>query len=108
MAMAAALTPPGARRAVDYGAGDGEAAVRLAHRRPELEIVCFEPAPELHAQAAARTGSHPQVRLAAAEAELDSDWADVVLCLECSNTFRRRRPRPPCAPSRVCSALAAC
>lgn len=82
MAMAVALTPPGAGRVVDYGAGDGEAAVRLAERRPDLEIVCFEPAPELHAQAVARTGAHPRVRLAASETELDSDWADVVLCLE--------------------------
>lgn len=82
MAMAAALTPADARRVVDYGAGDGEAAVRLAQRRPELEIICFEPAPELHAQAAARTASQDKVRLTAAETELDSDWADAVLCLE--------------------------
>lgn len=82
LAKAVALTPSGARRVLDYGAGDGEAAVRLAHGRPELEIVCFEPAPELHAQAVRRTASLHRIRLAASEAELQTDWADTVLCLE--------------------------
>jgi len=76
------LTPPDARRVIDYGAGDGVAAARLLDRRPELAVICFEPSPALRAEAAACAAARPGMRLVGAEAELPAGWADVVLCLE--------------------------
>ena len=76
------LVPADARRVLDYGAGDGEVAARLARRRPEAEVICFEPAPELRQQAASRTAGLAGVSLASAEDELPSAWADALLCLE--------------------------
>jgi SAM-dependent methyltransferase len=82
LSAAIALVPAGARRIVDYGAGDGEVAARLARLRPDAEVVVFEPTPQLHAQAQARLAGLPRVRLVAAESGLDAGWAEVVLCLE--------------------------
>ena len=79
---AIALVPREARRIVDYGAGDGEVAARLAAARPGLEVICFEPTPEIHAEAVVRLAGLERVRLSADEAALPEGWADVVLCLE--------------------------
>lgn len=76
------LVPLEARRVVDYGAGDADVAARLAERRPDLEILCFEPTPALLVEAAGRTAGLKGVRLVGAEDELPDGWADVLLCLE--------------------------
>jgi SAM-dependent methyltransferase len=79
---ALSLVPPDALRVVDYGAGDAEVAARLVRLRPEVEIVCFDPTPELLDEARVRTAGLNRVRLTASEAELETGWADAVLCLE--------------------------
>jgi SAM-dependent methyltransferase len=79
---ALALVPADARRVVDYGAGDAEVAARLVERRPELEAVAFEPTPALLEEARARTAALPGLRLVASETELETGWADALLCLE--------------------------
>ena len=83
LAAAVALVEPGrAARIVDYGGGDGEVSARLAARFPDAEIVCFEPAPHLRAEAEARLAGFPRTRVVADEADLPAGWAQTALCLE--------------------------
>ncbi len=82
IATALGLVPAEARRVVDYGAGDAEAAVRLAALRPEAEVVAFEPTDVIAGEARARLAGVPRVRLVSGEDELPQDWADALLCLE--------------------------
>ena len=83
LADAVALVEPArAQRIVDYGGGDGAATARLAARFPDAEIVCFEPAPFLRAEAEAQLAAVPQARVVADEGELPDGWAQTALCLE--------------------------
>lgn len=82
MDKALSLVPRDASRVVDYGAGDADAAARLAERRPGVEVIAFEPTPELLEEARVRTAGVSGVRLVQAEEEMPSGWADVALCLE--------------------------
>ncbi len=75
LAMIPAGCSPGV--VVDYGAGDGELARRLAARFPAARVVAFEPAAEF--AAAARAGGG--VEVVETEAELP-DAADLVICCE--------------------------
>lgn len=76
LAMAPADCSP--RVVVDYGAGDGELARRLAARFPAARVIAFEPAAEF--AAAARAGGG-RVEVVETEAELP-DAADLVVCCE--------------------------
>ncbi|MDO1559727.1 class I SAM-dependent methyltransferase [Brevundimonas sp. 2R-24] len=67
-------------RIVDFGCGDGELCRRAAQRWPGCEVVGFEPAAELRAQATA--AGIEGVRYVEAEAQLPEAWADVVFCTE--------------------------
>ncbi|NEX95227.1 class I SAM-dependent methyltransferase, partial [Caulobacter sp. 17J65-9] len=67
---------------VDYGGGDGELALRLARRFPQARVTCFEPAPDLRAQALAQLAGAANASAAADEAELEAEGADLVFCTE--------------------------
>lgn len=75
-ALPADLTPA---TVVDYGAGDGELALRLANRFPDAQVVAFEPAPDFAAAARVRLGSRGTV--VQDEADLP-DYADLAVCTE--------------------------
>ena len=81
-AALALVDPAQTARVLDYGGGDGELAARLAARWPRAEVLCFEPAAPLRAEAAERLAGSPRARLAAEEADLPSGWAETALCLE--------------------------
>jgi SAM-dependent methyltransferase len=76
------LVPADARRVIDYGAGDAAVAARLVQSRSTVEVVCFDPTPALLDEARALTAGLDRVRLVASEAELETGWADALLCLE--------------------------
>lgn len=75
------LVPADAQSLVDYGAGNGELAVRISHERPGLDIVCFEPGPLID-EARAALASLPAVRLTGGSASIATDSVDVVCCME--------------------------
>lgn len=84
LADALRLVPPdfAAGAIVDYGGGDGELALRLARRFPQARVTCFEPAPDLRAQAQAQLAAAPNAAAAAEEGELEAGAADLVFCTE--------------------------
>jgi SAM-dependent methyltransferase len=77
--LAADLNP---RRIVDFGGGDGALCRQAATVWPGAELVCFEPAPQLAAEARLLLAETPQVRVAAEESALPSGGADLVFCTE--------------------------
>lgn len=84
LADALRLVPRGfaAGAIVDYGGGDGELALRLARRFPGAQVTCFEPAPDLRAQAQAQLRGVANAAAAAEEGELPAEAADLVFCTE--------------------------
>lgn len=66
--------------AVDYGAGDGELARRLAGRFPEARVIAFEPAPSF--AKAARALLAGQGEVTEDENALPDGAADLVVCTE--------------------------
>lgn len=67
------------RVVVDYGAGDGELARRLAERFSQARVVAFEPAPEFAAAARLRLGTRGEV---VEDEDALPEAADLVVCTE--------------------------
>lgn len=65
---------------IDYGAGDGELARRLADRFPGARVIAFEPAPGFAEAARARLGGRGEVT--EDETALPTGAADLVVCTE--------------------------
>lgn len=67
---------------VDYGGGDGALCRSAAQAWPQARVLCFEPAPQLAAQARALLAGAPQAEVVEAEQALPDDAADLVFCTE--------------------------
>lgn len=68
------------RTIVDFGAGDGELAWRLAARFPEARVAVFEPARDFAAASRRRLGARAVV--VETEGALPSFCADLIVCTE--------------------------
>lgn len=73
---------PGVKMVVDFGAGDGELCKRLAAMLPDASIVCYEPHPELLAQARANLSGIDRVSCTDDPAQLPRTAGGLVFCLE--------------------------
>jgi SAM-dependent methyltransferase len=67
---------------VDYGGGDGALTAMAAERWPDAELICFEPAPRLAAEARALLAGVEQAEVMQSTAEIPDGAADLVLCTE--------------------------
>ena len=67
---------------VDYGGGDGALTAMAAEQWPDAELVCFEPAPQLAAEARALLAGVEQAEVLQSTAEIPDGTADLVLCTE--------------------------
>ncbi len=67
---------------VDYGGGDGALTAMAAERWPDAELICFEPAPQLAAEARALLAGVEQAEVLEATAEIADGCADLVFCTE--------------------------
>jgi SAM-dependent methyltransferase len=67
---------------IDYGAGDGALCRFAAEIWPAAQHICFEPAPQLAAEARALLASTPQATVVTEETALPSGVADLVFCTE--------------------------
>jgi SAM-dependent methyltransferase len=70
---------PAPERVIDFGAGNGELCKFLAAAFPHSEIVCYEPHPDLLAQARENLAGADNV---ACTDEAPSEPADLLFCLE--------------------------
>jgi SAM-dependent methyltransferase len=70
------------RLIVDYGAGDGALCRSAAEIWPSAQLFCFEPAPQLAAEARALLAGTPQATVVTDETALPSGVADLVFCTE--------------------------
>ena len=77
--MAGALTP---RLVVDYGGGDGAVLCAAAQLWPQASLICFEPAPQLAAQARALLAGLHRAEVVERESALPDAIADLVFCME--------------------------
>jgi SAM-dependent methyltransferase len=75
---------------VDYGGGDGALTAMAARRWPEAELICFEPAPRLAAEARALLAGVEQTEVVEDAAVIPDASADLVLCTE---VFEHLPPR---------------
>jgi len=60
-AASAAETLPKGASVLDYGAGNGELCKILTRRRPDLRLVCYEPAPQLREEARNNLSGWPAI-----------------------------------------------
>lgn len=67
---------------VDYGGGDGALCRSAAEFWPGAQILCFEPAPQLAAQARVLLADTPQAQVVTDEAALPAAAADLLFCTE--------------------------
>ncbi|HKR88481.1 MAG TPA: class I SAM-dependent methyltransferase [Phenylobacterium sp.] len=67
---------------VDYGGGDGALCRSAAELWPQARVICFEPAPQLAAQAQALLAGVVQARVVEDESALPPEGADLVFCTE--------------------------
>jgi SAM-dependent methyltransferase len=67
---------------IDYGGGDGALCRSAAALWPEARIICFEPAPQLAAEARALLAGAPRAEVVSEEAALPDAAADLVFCTE--------------------------
>lgn len=67
---------------VDYGGGDGALCRSAGQLWPQAQVLCFEPAPQLAAQAVALLAQTPQAQVVEDEAALPCAAADLVFCTE--------------------------
>lgn len=67
---------------LDYGGADGLLSQRLAARFPGAQVVCYEPAPDLAAEARRQLSAFPNAQLVSAAAELEGRRFDDCFCLE--------------------------
>ena len=67
---------------LDFGAGNGELAKRLSHFFPQAHIICYEPAPDLMAEAQKNAGNFQQIRFVTDMAMVNKESVDLLYCLE--------------------------
>lgn len=67
---------------IDYGGGDGALCRAAAERWPMARILCFEPAPQLAAQARDLLAHVDQAQVVEDEAALPAASADLLFCTE--------------------------
>jgi SAM-dependent methyltransferase len=67
---------------VDYGGGDGALCRSAAALWPAAAVVCFEPAPQLAAEARALLADTPAAQVMTDEDALPAGAADLVFCTE--------------------------
>lgn len=67
---------------VDYGGGDGALTAMAAERWPDAELICFEPAPQLAAEARALLAGVEQAEVLEATAGIADGTADLIFCCE--------------------------
>jgi SAM-dependent methyltransferase len=79
LALARDLAP---QLVVDYGGGDGALCRSAAALWPQARILCFEPAPQLAAEARALLADTPTAEVIGDEAALPGAAADLVFCTE--------------------------
>lgn len=77
--LAADLSPS---LVVDYGGGDGALVRSAAEVWPQARLVCFEPAPQLAAQARTLLADTAQAEVVEAEQALLDGAADLLFCTE--------------------------
>lgn len=70
------------RRIVDLGAGNGELCKQLAQCYPDAEIVCYEPHPDIMAQARENLAGVANVSYCTNPGQLPQGPVDMVFCLE--------------------------
>jgi len=84
--------PPDARTVLDFGAGNGELALRITNgviSAEPIAITCYEPSPLIE-EARERVGHLPGVQVIDTCADVAPDSIDVVYCLE---VFEHLPPR---------------
>lgn len=69
-------------RVVDYGGGDGALLLAASALWPQARLICFEPAPQLAAQARALLAQTPGAEVIETESALADGAADLVFCTE--------------------------
>jgi SAM-dependent methyltransferase len=69
-------------RVVDYGGGDGALTLRLLRAGRSAEVRCFEPTPQLRAEAQDLLRGAVGASLVATAQDLPDAWADTAFCLE--------------------------
>lgn len=67
---------------MDFGAGNGELCKLIVARFPEARVVCYEPSPDLLAEARTNLAGLAGVELVGSLADLKGEQFDVVFCLE--------------------------
>ncbi|HFE64828.1 MAG TPA: class I SAM-dependent methyltransferase [Caldithrix sp.] len=67
---------------LDYGAGNGELAKRLAVKFPESEIYCYEPSAVLREQAGMHLTGEKIIRIVPDISTIAADTFDFIFCLE--------------------------
>lgn len=70
------------RLVVDYGGGDGALLQAAGEIWPQARLICFEPAPQLAAQARDLLAASSKAMVVQAEGELPTAAADLVFCTE--------------------------
>lgn len=67
---------------VDYGGGDGALTAMAAERWPEAELICFEPAPRLAAEARALLAGVARAEVVETAGAVPDASVELVLCTE--------------------------
>ena len=66
----------------DFGAGNGELCKQLASNHPQNQIVCYEPIPEMLAEARQNLGGIENIEFCGNIHDIATETFDVVFCLE--------------------------
>ncbi len=72
----------GVLTACDFGAGNGELCKLLIREFSDAQILCFEPADPLMAEAKELLGDHPRLDFLSKTTEIDTGSIDILFCLE--------------------------
>ena len=67
---------------LDFGAGNGELAKRLGLFFPQAQIICYEPAPDLMAEAKKNAEQFQQINFVTDLATVNKESVDLLYCLE--------------------------
>ena len=71
-----------AGRFLDFGGGNGELTKMIAERFPKAQVICYEPSPEMFAEAEENLNGLGNVVLASSPKDLRGTRFDYVFCLE--------------------------
>jgi len=73
---------PNAHVVVDFGAGNGELCKLLSGEYPRSTIICYEPAPELMAEARTNLEGYPRIEFVTDINGIPKECVDLLFCLE--------------------------